>query len=64
VVIFGGGGPAVFTVLTETDPTRYWLVCGACGQRWPLEPDCKLLPQTRAVFDMHTDCQERVTVDQ
>lgn len=54
----------MFTVLTETDPTRYWLVCGTCGQRWALKPDCKLLPQTRAVFDTHSECQERVTVDQ
>lgn len=46
----------VFTVLTETDPTRYWLVCGACGERWELAPEQRLLPQTRRVFDEHQGC--------
>lgn len=55
----------MFTVLTETDPTRYWLVCGACGERSPLRPDSQLLPQTRAIFERHSGCDatERVTVE-
>ena len=57
----------MFTVLTETEPTRYWLVCGVCGQRWPLEPECRLLPQTRRIFDEHGECapveEQRVTVE-
>ena len=46
----------MFTVLTETEPTRHWLVCGVCGRRWPLEPAQRLLPQTRAVFAEHAPC--------
>ena len=46
----------MFTVLTELDPTRYWLVCGTCGQRWQLLPESRLLPQTRRVFREHQTC--------
>jgi len=46
----------VFTVLTEIDPTSYWLVCGVCGRRWALEPESLLLPQTRLIFEEHQGC--------
>lgn len=45
----------MFTVLTELDPTSYWLVCGVCDRRWRLEPE-SLLPQTRRIFDEHQEC--------
>ena len=46
----------MFTVLTELEPTRYWLVCQGCWQRWPLLPEQRLLPQTRRIFDLHGEC--------
>ena len=46
----------MFTVLTERDPTSYWLVCGGCGRRWRLVPESMLLPQTRRIFAEHGEC--------
>jgi hypothetical protein len=53
----------VFTVLTEQRPLRYWLVCGICGRRWELQPDRRLLPQTREVFAEHQLCVPREAAD-
>lgn len=48
----------MFKVLTELEPTRYWLVCQGCQRRWPLVPHSRLLPQTRAIFDEHGECAD------
>lgn len=48
----------MFNVLTELEPTRYWLVCQGCERRWPLVPDQLLLPQTRLIFAEHGTCPE------
>jgi hypothetical protein len=57
VVILRGEDP-VFKVLTELEPTRYWLVCQGCQRRWPLVPQDRLLPQTRAIFAEHGECPD------
>ena len=46
----------MFTVLTELNPTRYWLVCEGCRCRWSLAPDVPLLPQTRRIMAEHQLC--------
>jgi hypothetical protein len=52
----------VFKVLTELDPTRFWLVCQRCQRRWPLVPQRQLLPQTRRIFAEHAECPEALSL--
>lgn len=47
----------MFTVLTELEPTRYWLVCDGCRRRWSLVPQEQLLPQTRRIMAEHQPCE-------